>query len=128
MWWAPGKCAVPRSIPRFSAVEYFFGRHLHQALHVPMGLIESDWGGTPAQSWTSKQALEADPALKFILDDWDRTLANYPAAKEAMTSGWQRWTKTADAGKGGRQSARRRVPVLPPVRDIRTRRPDCTTR
>src|SRR5436305_1650138 len=66
----------PTSIPRFSAVEYFFGRHLHQSLHVPMGLIESDWGGTPAQSWASHQALEADPAMKFILDDWERALAN----------------------------------------------------
>ena len=47
-----------------------------------MGLIESDWGGTPAQSWTSLPALKADPALKFILDDWDRVLANYPAAKQ----------------------------------------------
>jgi sialate O-acetylesterase len=60
----------PTSIPRFSAVEYFFGRHLHQSLHVPMGLIESDWGGTLAQSWASHQALEADPAMKFILDVW----------------------------------------------------------
>ena len=72
----------PQSVPRFSAVEYFFGRHLHQALHVPMGLIESDWGGTPAEAWTSHPALEADPALKFALDNWERVLANYPAAKQ----------------------------------------------
>ena len=61
MWSARGRSARPPSIPRFSAVEYFFGRHLHQALHVPMGLIESDWGGTPAQSWTSKEALAVRP-------------------------------------------------------------------
>ncbi len=72
----------PQSVPRFSAVEYFFGRHLHQTLHVPMGLIESDWGGTPAEAWTSHPALESDPALKFALDNWERVLANYPAAKE----------------------------------------------
>jgi len=89
----------PASIPRFSAVEYFFGRHLHQALHVPMGLIESDWGGTPAQSWTSRQALEADPALKFILDDWDRTLSNYPAAKEAYDKRLESWNQAASAAK-----------------------------
>ena len=41
----------PASVKGFSGVEYFFGRHLHQNLHVAMGLIESDWGGTPAQSW-----------------------------------------------------------------------------
>ena len=118
----------PESIPRFSAVEYFFGRDLHQALHVPMGLIESDWGGTPAQSWTSRQALEADPALKFILDDWDRTLANYPAAKEAYDKRLEAWTKTAEQAKVGRQDARRRVPARPPDRDIRIRPRVCTTR
>jgi len=47
----------PSTVRDFSAVEYFFGRHLLQHLNVPMGLIESDWGGTPAQSWTSKEAL-----------------------------------------------------------------------
>ena len=56
----------PATVKTFSAVEYFFGRNLQQNLHVPMGLIESDWGGTPAQSWTSKEALASDPALKFI--------------------------------------------------------------
>src|SRR5437762_4438646 len=50
----------PQTISGFSAVEYFFGRDLYHALHVPMGLIESDWGGTPAQSWTSRPVLETD--------------------------------------------------------------------
>ena len=40
-----------------------------------MGLIESDWGGTPAQSWTSRKALESDAALKYVLDEWDQTLS-----------------------------------------------------
>src|SRR5436190_5658278 len=72
----------PATIARFSAVEYFFGRHLHGALHAPMGLIESDWGGTPAQSWTSKEALQSDAGLKFVLDGWEQALANDPAAKQ----------------------------------------------
>ena len=42
---------------RFSAVAYFFGRDLQQAVHVPIGLIQSSWGGTPAEAWTSSQAL-----------------------------------------------------------------------
>ena len=85
----------PESVKTFSAVEYFFGRDLQQNLHVPMGLIESDWGGTPAQSWTSKEALAADPALKFILDHWDEALAKYPAAKEAYDQRLAAWQKTA---------------------------------
>jgi sialate O-acetylesterase len=89
----------PKSVPRFSAVEYFFGRYLHQVLHVPMGLIESDWGGTPAQSWTSHAALEADPALKFILDDWDRILANYPVAKESYDKRLETWNQAVTAAK-----------------------------
>ncbi len=72
----------PASAKGFSAVEYFFGRHLQQNLHVPMGLIESDWGGTPAQSWTSKDAIASDPALKYVTDYWEKVLADYPAAKE----------------------------------------------
>jgi sialate O-acetylesterase len=47
-----------------SALAYFFGRELHQALHVPIGLINTSVGGTPAEFWTSRKALEAIPALK----------------------------------------------------------------
>ena len=48
----------------FSAVAYFFGRDIHLATGLPVGLIETCWGGTPAQSWTSLAALQAEPELK----------------------------------------------------------------
>lgn len=90
----------PASVKNFSAVEYFFGRHLQQNLHVPMGLIESDWGGTPAQSWTSKEALASDPALKYVADWWDTRMAAYPAAKERYdTVTLPAWSKAVEEAK-----------------------------
>jgi sialate O-acetylesterase len=47
-----------------SALAYFFGRNLHQQLNVPVGLINSSLGGTPAENWTKREVLEADPRLK----------------------------------------------------------------
>ena len=41
----------------FSAAAYYFGRDLHKELKVPVGLIHTSWGGTPAELWTSKKAL-----------------------------------------------------------------------
>ena len=49
---------TPESIPHFSAVAYTFGLNLQDNLHVPMGLIESNWGGTRTEAWTPKAALE----------------------------------------------------------------------
>jgi len=48
----------------FSAAAYYFGRELHKKLKVPVGLIHTSWGGTPAELWTSKKSLAAVPALK----------------------------------------------------------------
>ena len=48
----------PSTARPFSATAYFFGRKLYNELHVPIGLIESAWGGTPAESWISSKALE----------------------------------------------------------------------
>jgi len=52
----------------FSAVAYFFGRNLQDELHVPIGLIEDCWGGTPAESWMSPETLHQ-------LKDFDAPLA-----------------------------------------------------
>ena len=48
----------------FSAAAYYFGRTLHKELNVPVGIIHTSWGGTPAEDWTSRKALEAVPELK----------------------------------------------------------------
>jgi len=103
----------PESVRRFSAVEYFFGRHLYESLRLPMGLIESDWGGTPAQSWISKPAIDSDAALKYVTDEWDKVMANYPAAKERYDRQIETWNKAVEAARAdGRNPPNR--PGLPP--------------
>ncbi len=105
----------PASVKNFSAVEYFFGRHLQQNLHVPMGLIESDWGGTPAQSWISHPALEHDASLKYVLDEWDTTLTRYPAAKQHYDEQLADWNKAvADAKAQGKTAPNRPNPPAGP--------------
>jgi sialate O-acetylesterase len=54
---------TPESVADSSAVAYFFARNLQQKLGVPVGVIESFLGGTPAESWTSLHALSADASL-----------------------------------------------------------------
>ena len=44
-------------IPEFSSLGYFFARELWQKLNIPIGIIHSSWGGTPAEAWTSAEAL-----------------------------------------------------------------------
>jgi sialate O-acetylesterase len=58
----------PETIGSFSAVGYHFGQKLQKELGVPVGLIHTSWGGTPAQAWASIEALDADPMLKYYAD------------------------------------------------------------
>jgi len=67
-------CA-PDTVGPFSAVAYYFGREIHEALGVPVGLINTSYGGTPAEAWTPVAALRADASLAGIVDDWERRIA-----------------------------------------------------
>ncbi len=58
----------PDTVGGFSAVAYHFGQKLQKELGVPVGLIHTSWGGTPAQAWTSAEALAAEPTLKYYAD------------------------------------------------------------
>jgi len=58
--WTP---CTPESVREFSAVAYYFAREIAQKEKVTIGVVESSWGGTLAESWTSMDALSGDPAL-----------------------------------------------------------------
>ena len=54
----------PDAMKQFSIVGYFFGEILRQHLNVPIGLINSNWGGTPAETWTPSELVNNNPVLK----------------------------------------------------------------
>lgn len=57
---ATWKVCTPETMAATSAVAYFFGRKLQETLKVPVGLIVSAWGGTPAEVWVQKEVIEQD--------------------------------------------------------------------
>ena len=72
----------------FSAVGYFFGRDLQQKIHVPIGLLLSSWGGTPAEAWTSETALRQKvPDFNSMLDQLDASRST-TASLDQQTADW----------------------------------------
>jgi sialate O-acetylesterase len=61
---------TPETAASFSAVAYFFAREITSKQHVPIGLIDSSWGGTPAEAWVSMQSLASDASLMPVFAQW----------------------------------------------------------
>ena len=82
----------------FSAVAYFFGRELNQKLGVPIGLIESDWGGTRIESWTPPEGFARVPALKDEYRRVEAGIPQNPVHKELLgqtLNEYDQWIKAA---------------------------------
>jgi sialate O-acetylesterase len=60
---ATWQICTPETAATFSAVAYFFAREIQHDQKVPIGVVEADWGGTPAESWTSLDTLGSDAGL-----------------------------------------------------------------
>ena len=60
---ATWQVCTPETAATFSAVGYFFARDIQHDQKVPIGVVEADWGGTPAEAWTSMDALGDNAAL-----------------------------------------------------------------
>ena len=58
----------PEEMIHFSAIGYFFGKNLNQQLNSPVGLINSNWGGTAAEIWTPAYVIEKSGLLKKAAD------------------------------------------------------------
>lgn len=107
----------PEAVPHWSATGYFFARQLHDDLKLPIGMINSCWGGTAAQAWTPTEALQADADLKTAYyDRWQTQLAEYPAAKEAYEkTTLPAWQTAADhAAATGKPVPRKPTPPRDP--------------
>lgn len=92
----------PETVARFSATAYFFGRDLHQALKAPVGLINSSWGGTPIEGWTSVDAQQTLPALAPSLESWKKRVAapfDEEQAKDRHAKQMEIWKKQSAKAK-----------------------------
>jgi sialate O-acetylesterase len=104
---------TPSTVAEFSAVAYFYGRELYNKLKVPIGLIHTSWGGTPAEAWTRKEVLESDTLLRPILDRYNQTIENYPRLQKEYADTLAKWKKAvADSTIVG---INRNNPPRPPV-------------
>ena len=60
----------PKNLYDFSAVGFVFGRKLYKELKMPVGLIQSTWGGTHAESWTKLDVMKKNPLYADVLKDF----------------------------------------------------------
>lgn len=97
----------PQTVSQFSAAAYFFGRDLHQSLKVPVGLINSSWGGTPIEAWTSMDVQQSKPEFAPMFAEWKKKVAAPYDEATAMA----RYEKQVEAWK--KDSAKRKTEGKP---------------
>src|SRR5512142_3384880 len=94
---------TPATAASSSAVAFYFARELQRALGVKIGIIQSAWGGTPAEAWAPRSALSADPALAPLVTAFDQAI-NDPQRRKALQQRlleWERKTFVQDEGNRG---------------------------
>ena len=116
----------PRTVGRFSAVGYFFGREIYKALKIPVGLISVNWGGTRIEPWTSTYGFSTQPSLKGIYNQLQANVAGTPKnieLSQKAIADMEKWL--AEAKKA--VDARQHIPDLPDfpngIRYINQRQP-----
>ena len=82
----------------FSAVGYFFGRHLQETQHVPIGLIHTSWGGTIAEAWVSASALRTMPDFVPQVDAVEKTYAGMKKGGGSIDKMLAEWYGKNDPG------------------------------
>ena len=119
---------TPQTVGKFTAVGYFFGRDLQQTIKVPVGLLLTAWGGTPAQAWTRQEVFATDPVLAGIpagqaqnIKKYDEQLAKYKMDEPKLLAAYEKAVETAK--QSGKPAPRK--PALPvnPLND--KNRPSC---
>jgi len=108
--WQP---VTPQSVGGFSAIAYFFGRDLQRKLGVPVGIIDSYWGGTQIESWLSDATRDASSVGPALAARWAQAKSEWPPERVARypadMAAWQKAQAEADA-----KHAKNPLPWPPP--------------
>ena len=102
---APGsvwEMTSPKNAGGMSAVAYYFARQIKAKLNVPIGIIYSAWGGTPAEAWTPNDVITSDTVLSKYIDRWNYIQTN--VGKDSVIyhkalDEWEKNKRDADSTK-----------------------------
>jgi sialate O-acetylesterase len=91
----------PETVTEFSAIGYIFGRRVHMASGVPIGLIDASIGGTTVETWTPEEVLQKidGTETRAMLKDWDEKIAAFDpqADLKARREGYENRLKNLQA-------------------------------
>lgn len=116
----------PETAGKFSAVAYFFGRHLHKELGVPIGLLNSSWGGTRIEPWTPLHGFDGIDTLAGIRADVAAADPASPAYRSGVTAfldAQSAWNRAARDKLAQGQAVAPDAPAYPPSLMPLTSRP-----
>jgi len=106
----------PENAGGASAVAYFFARHLQEKLGgVPIGIIETFWGGTPVEAWMSLRGIGSDPALMPIFSEWGKTEEAWPLVSANYEKQLAAWNEASASAKASGAT----VPAKPALTETR---------
>ncbi len=109
----------PQSVKGFTAVGYFFGRDLHKALNIPIGLVHASWGGSYAESWTTAETLLGDPDLLPPRQRSQAQLLEYVRQLNAAVETLKPWQVEAEKASSGNQA----IPSLKSKLTVQVQKP-----
>lgn len=108
--------AGPETVGEFSAVAFHMAKELHLALGVPVGILNTTWGGTQIEAWMSAKVLDSEESFKVVGERWAETMAKYPERKAVWEKAKAEWeAEKAAAEAAGRRFTQQapRAPVGP---------------
>ena len=99
--WKP---LTQENVMNFSALAYFFAKAMHEKNSIPVGLINSSWGGTPVEAWISEEGLKEFP--KYINDKRQYEDDAYlKSIKQTEGLNFYRWNTSLYRGDAGLHEA-----------------------
>lgn len=96
---------LPEQVGNCTAVGYYFARRLHRRLKVPIGLINTSWGGTMAQHWVSRETLKPIPEMAPYLEDFETKMKAWndgggeEGARKRYEADLAQWEKDRQAAR-----------------------------